>query len=944
MAKESPHSTVLSNPRLKQPNVAKLMPTLSSSSLPHLSWSPAAWECGASSAHEISGSNLPVRNRPVASQTSLSAPKRSLLMSPHISTEAVYIQEVQRVLGKLPEPAIRLNRQKMLRIADDSAMSHLSTLGTSVGTLDKSKRPSGSVLRPSNRSEAVRLTKLLDSVLAVEGGGSWERQCDLHSEVFADLSLQVGVQCAERGELLERIRKFYISCFRWYEQDRGVAEENKARMSELLQQVKEQRVRADTAEIEASACTEKLSAMRAGMVRMKILRAVHARRIEDYKKQVSEMDQRVRDLMAEIEQMVADRTHGSSRRKRSPAKEIEAPSERALPEPELVTRSTRRQSVVMSASGIDTIEAQLRELKEQLAAQEAVVLPLKQERDELERALRASEQEIAALMAALEQASESQRLAKSELAQLRMSSEGSKRELQDELVAMRKALEVALAESGRLEKKNEKLARELSEAEETSDADAERLEAIQKEHHSIVVALRWQLALKSGSDAQASASPTYDKTRTDVGVQTLPSAPSHAEAGPSASASLSPPELSAASSRKRLRVPLVTGSLAGTKSKPQSLLHKYVGALLHARLEIESAMDAKDENADDLLEFVEERFVEMYGLKKLAVVHLREFARGLQTTSSKHARLHCFRLITGLVPGDKGVSAAASKFYRYVLRVVAGVVQDSQAAEQSDSAFWAHFCRATTMRLPFACLERCSDELAAALRKVQELAQPAGQRLSHAKKLEEATLALESFEMAMSDLEELCTSSAALNLYGSKPAPLVLVGSVDAADDKRALELVDDRVCLDTFLQRALLHWQRAEKERKEQMLSAYRSWDDNNDGVLQFGEFCDLISFCNPGVTQSTITKVFMASSRDEQVDFSSLAQALLEHGLQLVKKPPDFSAPLPASQLAGKEGAERIGLLPTQTTAHQHHIKRQGSALLQQLASEASMQSADK
>ena len=32
---------------------------------------------------------------------------------------------------------------------------------------------------------------------------------------FAELVLQVGVHCAERGELLQRIRKFFASALRW---------------------------------------------------------------------------------------------------------------------------------------------------------------------------------------------------------------------------------------------------------------------------------------------------------------------------------------------------------------------------------------------------------------------------------------------------------------------------------------------------------------------------------------------------------------------------------------------------------------------------------------------------------------------------------------------------------------------------------------------------------
>ena len=58
---------------------------------------------------------------------------------------------------------------------------------------------------PSNRSEAIRLGKLLDTLLEAETGG-WEDQCDAYDSTFAEAALQVANHCAERGELLQRIR------------------------------------------------------------------------------------------------------------------------------------------------------------------------------------------------------------------------------------------------------------------------------------------------------------------------------------------------------------------------------------------------------------------------------------------------------------------------------------------------------------------------------------------------------------------------------------------------------------------------------------------------------------------------------------------------------------------------------------------------------------------
>ena len=37
----------------------------------------------------------------------------------------------------------------------------------------------------------------------------------MHDAALAELVLQVGVHCAERGQLLQRIRKFFGSALRW---------------------------------------------------------------------------------------------------------------------------------------------------------------------------------------------------------------------------------------------------------------------------------------------------------------------------------------------------------------------------------------------------------------------------------------------------------------------------------------------------------------------------------------------------------------------------------------------------------------------------------------------------------------------------------------------------------------------------------------------------------
>ena len=71
-------------------------------------------------------------------------------------------------------------------------------------------------------------------------------------------------------------------------------------------------------------------------------------------------------------------------------------------------------------------------------------------------------------------------------------------------------------------------------------------------------------------------------------------------------------------------------------------------------------------------EFCEDRFVELYGLQKVAKENLRDMVKGLRKASEKHVRLKMFRVSTMLVPGDdedgSGVPEGASHFYRLALR------------------------------------------------------------------------------------------------------------------------------------------------------------------------------------------------------------------------------------------------------------------------------------
>ena len=63
--------------------------------------------------------------------------------------------------------------------------------------------------KPSNRSEAVVLSQSLQELLSAHKDDRQAQQHD-HDSVFTELVRQVGLHCAERGALLERLRAFYV--------------------------------------------------------------------------------------------------------------------------------------------------------------------------------------------------------------------------------------------------------------------------------------------------------------------------------------------------------------------------------------------------------------------------------------------------------------------------------------------------------------------------------------------------------------------------------------------------------------------------------------------------------------------------------------------------------------------------------------------------------------
>ena len=154
---------------------------------------------------------------------------------------------------------------------------------------------------PSNRSEAVRLNALLDSLL-LEGRG-WEQECEAHDAAFAEAALQVASHCAERGELLNRIRKFNTLVLRSEREARDAAKNAREEANEAIERATAGDERVKKAELELRVANQKLDALRTGMVRLKMLRAIHGRKLSASETARGELQREVDRLKAKMEDM-----------------------------------------------------------------------------------------------------------------------------------------------------------------------------------------------------------------------------------------------------------------------------------------------------------------------------------------------------------------------------------------------------------------------------------------------------------------------------------------------------------------------------------------------------------------------------------------------------------------------------------------------------------------
>lgn len=121
--------------------------------------------------------------------------------------------------------------------------------------------------------------------------------------------------------------------------------------------------------------------------------------------------------------------------------------------------------------------------------------------------------------------------------------------------------------------------------------------------------------------------------------------------------------------------------------------------------------------------------------------------------------------------------------------------------------------------------------------------------------------------------------------------------------DPKAKKPFNPRVCVDSFLFRAIEHWIREEELEEERTGQTYHSWDASGDGKLDLEEFALMIRFANPTAGRQRIIRAFIAACGTSEGDedcvlVERLVPALQYYGLVLKPRPKDWEhgAPPPA------------------------------------------------
>jgi len=371
---------------------------------------------------------------------------------------------------------------------------------------------------------------------------------------------------------------------------------------------------------------------------------------------------------------------------------------------------------------------------------------------------------------------------------------------------------------------------------------------------------------------------------------------------------------------------------------PAWMVHKATGTLMQARIEFDKDLASRGDSAEfeeeeqDFGEFCEDRFVELYGLKKIAFENLRDSIKGLRKSSEGHLRLRMFRLFTGLVPQDdeKGelLGEGETLFYRMVLRHLVDVLSEDHLAGLKGGAFWTHFSRPDCVKLPITHFEKVQDRIASvqqALAKRLDGEQNRTLRALLVKRERDLARMVKCCEATLIDHSKgLLLDSPVIGVNDNESKPKVFeYGNVDVGKprtkkDPSNTKPMSPRLDVDCYLFRAIEHWIRLEEEEQQQVEAAYSSWDLNGDGRLQLDEFAHMIKYANPTAGQRRIIRAFIAASGpvdggeasgEEQEDcvlVERLVPALRFYSLQLKDQPAAWQASAATAEVGTADGAQ--------------------------------------
>lgn len=892
---------------------------------------------------------------------------------------------------------------------------------------------------PSNRSEAIRLSKLLDTLLEVEVGG-WNEQCDAYDSTFAEAILQVANHCTERGELLQRIRKFHRMVVRAEREAREIATKAREDAHDAREREMQEKNRAENLEDELNAAKEKIDALRASMVRLKMLRAIHGRKLLAADMRIKELEREKNQLRDEVNEI-----QDSEKRERD-AKMLVGGGGGGSAGGGIAgggagggggRSGMNGRGRKGSTSGVDMLAAQMEALRNALAEKDAELNSMKQETFEAKSQLRASDQEVNALMAGLTSNTKTTRTRVQSSGAHMQLVQGQAHQLQDQMVGMS-------SELGQLQSATQSQQYMLDQSRTAQEKAATEADTLRDEVTRLKASLRWARASlnvgkrgvgafggggggggagggsgagdgsggangdedydggdgtgggpggrgrrgkdgspdgkrRGGGDTDGEAggrgkkgkkgkkgSGGGDDDEDDDGPDGAAARRRGAggsgedmdsEGGPGANqrsigvqigfdstngssrgglggdgaygggrgshtsgsgfngSGGSRPDgyddddahggkgtLGAGmSGRQRHKKPRkrIIKTLKGANVIPKWMCLKLAGTLMQARIDYEKEMSSRDGFElieQDFGEFVEDRFVEMYGIKKIAHEHLRDFIKGLKTSSESHVRLKIFRIITGLVPGDDAnnvsLSDGAATFYRFGLRSIIEIVVNDHISKLKGVAFWTHYCKGDRVKLPMLYYEKMTESIGAFVKKLHsdvEQAKSAAQRSVTVKQEVDAIRTHKAFELTLKDHAngQLPDTSTIADddghVYKVFTYGDVTAGRATASGGKALPPLG-----IDDFMARAIEHWSNFEDNEEDQVLRAFGSWDINGDGQLSLEEFTIMVKYANPSANQRKVTRAFVASAGGgDYVDKARLSATLLANDLVLVDRP---------------------------------------------------------